>query len=105
MSCIIAPAVCGVLGIIIINSGLLFIRRAYNSSKSNPFPVPPAAELYTVSKIDKRLAVSGPFSRRLVLFCFVLFDVPRHDAVHMMLKFTKGVFYNNTHHDNNVCRC
>jgi hypothetical protein len=58
MACIVAPVVCGCIGILLINSGLIIIRRAYNSSKANPVPVSKDCEQKTVAKIEKRLAVS-----------------------------------------------
>jgi hypothetical protein len=57
MSSIIAPAVCGAFGIIIINSGLLYIRCAFNSSKKNPTVLSVEGEQEALCKIDKRLAV------------------------------------------------
>ena len=57
MACIVAPAVCGIVGIVLINAGLLFIRRAYNDSKANPVSVPRDFEKITMAKIEKRLAV------------------------------------------------
>lgn len=57
MSSIIAPAVCGAFGIIIINSGLLYIRCAFTSSKNNPTALSVEGEQEALSKIEKRLAV------------------------------------------------
>ena len=57
MACIIAPVGCGVFGIIIINSGLVYIRWAYRSAKRNPVSVEIAGEQQVLGKIDKRLAV------------------------------------------------
>ena len=57
MACIIAPVVCGVFGIVIINSGFLYIRRAYGIAKNNPDSVSIENEKRVVGKIDKRLAV------------------------------------------------
>jgi len=57
MACIIAPAVYGGIFIVIINSGFLFIRRAYGIAKSNPASVSIENEKRVVGKIDKRLAV------------------------------------------------
>lgn len=57
MACIIAPVGCGVFGIIIINSGLVYIRLAYRTAKNNPVSVEIAGEQQVLGKIDKRLAV------------------------------------------------
>ena len=57
MACIIAPAVYGAIFIVIINSGFLFIRRAYGIAKNNPVSVSIESEKRVVGKIDKRLAV------------------------------------------------
>jgi hypothetical protein len=56
-ACIIAPIVCGGIGIFIINSGLFYIRRASRSSRSAPQLIPIEVELQTQHKIEKRLAV------------------------------------------------
>ena len=57
MDCIIAPVVCASFGIIIINGGLVYIRKAYRSAKRSPVSVEVAGEQQVLGKIDKRLAV------------------------------------------------
>jgi hypothetical protein len=58
MACIVAPAVCGCIGLVLINGGLVAIRMAFNSSKANPVVIPKDCEQKTLAKIDKRLSVS-----------------------------------------------
>ncbi len=57
IACIIAPAVCGIIGLVLINSGILYIRRAYIHSKVNPVSVESGNEEMTLAKVDRRLAV------------------------------------------------
>ena len=62
MSSIIAPAVCGVCGIVIINAGLFYIRWAFARSKDNPVSLSSDGEQDALNKIEKRLAVRVFFS-------------------------------------------
>ena len=57
IACILAPAICGIIGVVLINSGILFIRRAYIHSQENPVLIQSENEEKALAKVDRRLAV------------------------------------------------
>jgi hypothetical protein len=65
IAAIIAPAACGIIGIVLINTGLFVINMAYKFSKNNPVSVPVELEGKTLDKVAKRFEVSGGVSKAL----------------------------------------